>query len=556
MLLGHINSGYVYRVKINIGKHPKISELDIEISLAQNKRDNILHQRDKEHTTSTAFIIFKTQLAAKKIVQYFEIGRLRKIKRDFLVRNRQTNDSFANIRVEGAPEPSDIYWVNLRMKPMKRFMIKICVYLLLFVALFISFIIINSLNSIKHNNSKIVSVAGSILLISFNAILGKLVRLLTRFERHPTWSDYTRSVTNKLCLIVCLNTIIIPLFANNDMDKWYDNGGLADDIFYVVIANAIIPNLTYIFKIPYIIKLLKRYNLQRRSSQGQPLNISQARANELYEGPEFDLSSRTAHIVKTFILCIAYSPLVPVAIPISICGLIIEYWISKYMLLRVHTRPRNYGNEMFGNTSRWIQIGLLIHSIMLMVFYSRIVEATYQSYGYVYIYLAVQYLFCPVDSIVNRFRKEDKYAIMENLLKDDEMANSYEKQLPFFYTDYLRDNPVTEVDGWRQWLAALMEREKNKEKKEQLIKLMQRASSKDVDERLDNWRRNHTINPHKRTMRAQYHKKIAEILENQKLELSKSSQISKWGLAIIMIRKRKQEEEEYRSSLASEDSLK
>jgi hypothetical protein len=541
----------VYKVKSYIGKHPEISELDIEISLLQNKRDNLLYQRDKEHTTSTAFVIFKTQLAAKKIIQYFEIGRLRKIKKDFLVRNRQNTDSFANIRVEGAPEPSDIYWVNLRVNPLKRFIIKLCVYFLLFVALFISFIIINSLNSIKHDDSRIISITGSILLISFNAVLGKLVRLLTQFERHPTWSDYTRSVTNKLCLIVCLNTIIIPFFANNDMDKWYNKGGLAEDIFYVVIANAIIPNLTYILNIPYIIKVLRRWNLQRISSQGQPLNISQARANELYEGPEFDLSSRTAHIVKTFILCIAYSPLVPIAIPISICGLMIEYWISKYMLLRVHTRPRNYGNEMFGNTGRWIQIGLLIHSIMLMVFYTRIVEDTYQSYGYVYIYLAAQYLFCPVESIVDKLRKEDKYAIMENLLKDDEMANNYEKQLPFFYTDYLRDNPVTEVDGWKQWLAALMEREKNKEKKEQLSKLMQRASSKDVDERLHDWRRNHTITPHKRTKRAQYHKKIAEILESQKLELHKSSQISKWGLAIMMIRKRRQEEEN-RSSLGSE----
>lgn len=346
-----------------IGKHPSINDIDIEVRLKEQQRDNILGQRDNEQTTSIAFVIFKTQLASKKIIQHYEIGELRKIKRDFTSK-RQVSNSFQNIRIEKAPEPSDIYWVNLSVNQTMRFGVKMFVYVVLLGALYISFLIILSLNSVKNNNLKIISLCGSILLYLLNVVLAKLVRLLTRLEKHETWSDYTRSVTNKLCFIVCLNTIVIPFVVNRDKDDWYDNGGLAEDIFFVIITNAIIPNITAIIKIPHIYKLFKRYKIQRRASQGVPLNVSQSRANELCEGPAFDLSSRTAHIVKTFILCLTYSPIVPVAIPIAICGLIVEYWISKYMLLRIHTRPRIYGNEIFGNTGRWIQIGILIHSVI------------------------------------------------------------------------------------------------------------------------------------------------------------------------------------------------
>lgn len=349
-----------------IGKHSKLNEIDVEINLLLNQRDNILYQRDKEHTTSTAFVIFKTQLAAKKIIQQQEIGRLRKFRRDFSFKKRQTKHYFEKIEVEKAPEPSDIYWINLRVNPMMRFGIKMFVYAVLLAALFGSFVIILTLNSVKNDSHRVISILGSILLFLLNAVLSKLVRLLTRLEMHDTWSDYTRSVTNKLIFIVCLNTIVIPFVVNSDMDDWYDNGGLAEDIFYVIVANAIIPSLAAIINLGHIFKLLKRYSLQLRASDDVPLNISQSRANELYEGPELDLSSRTAHIVKTFILCITYSSIVPVAIPISISGLIIEYWISKLMLLRVHTRPRNYGNEIFGNTDRWIKIGILIHSVSYM----------------------------------------------------------------------------------------------------------------------------------------------------------------------------------------------
>lgn len=181
---------------------------------------------------------------------------------------------------------------------------------------------------------------------------------------------------------------------------------------------------------------------------------------------------------------------------------------------------------------------------MVIVFYSSIVEFAYESYGYVYTYFAFQFLFCPVETLVNKLRKEDTYAIMENLLKDDEVANNYYRQLPFFYTDYLRENPVTELEGWKQWLNALILSEKSEDKKQQLDKLMKKTQAKDTEERLIDWSRNHTITPTtKRYNRAQYHIKITEIIDRQKLELSRTSQITKCGLAVLMIRKRKEQEE-------------
>lgn len=59
----------------------------------------------------------------------------------------------------------------------------------------------------------------------------------------------------------------------------------------------------------------------------------------LWEPREFDIPLRYANALKTFISCACYQTLVPLALPAGVVGIFMQYWIDKYMLLRVMRRP-------------------------------------------------------------------------------------------------------------------------------------------------------------------------------------------------------------------------
>jgi len=44
--------------------------------------------------------------------------------------------------------------------------------------------------------------------------------------------------------------------------------------------------------------------------------------------------------------CIFYSPIIPQAIPAALLGTTVNYWFSKYMLLRIHKMPDMFSGLM------------------------------------------------------------------------------------------------------------------------------------------------------------------------------------------------------------------
>jgi hypothetical protein len=58
------------------------------------------------------------------------------------------------------------------------------------------------------------------------------------------------------------------------------------------------------------------------------------------------MARRNANIMKTFLLAMYYSPILPIVWPITALSLVAEYWIAKYLLLRRHCRPDNLGNDL------------------------------------------------------------------------------------------------------------------------------------------------------------------------------------------------------------------
>lgn len=347
-------------------KYPTIEQLDVKILKIVLKQSKLIHERDAKHATSTAFVILQSMLNTRRIAELMDhdiINRIRQILSN-CTRKDKTHNYLSKIRIGKAPEPDDIYWINMNVNSIKRFMIEVGIYIILIIALGFSLILLYQINSYQEDNhSRIITISLSVFVMFYNLVLSYLIQILTKFEMHSTWSDYASSLTNKLCLFLCVNTVYLPLYIHGDSNDWYKDSGLAEDIFWLAVINAIVPNFIYAVDLPYLIRVLRRKFLERKAAKNIPLKMSQADANRLYEGPELDLSHRSAQIVKTYMLCVSYSPLLPIVIPICMAGLIIEHWICKYKLLRIHKKPRNYGNEIFKNVSLWISLGIFVHSV-------------------------------------------------------------------------------------------------------------------------------------------------------------------------------------------------
>lgn len=54
----------------------------------------------------------------------------------------------------------------------------------------------------------------------------------------------------------------------------------------------------------------------------------------LYEGPRLDMPNLFATMANLFLTCVFYSPLIPIAIPIGMVGMICAYWVNK---VTIHT---------------------------------------------------------------------------------------------------------------------------------------------------------------------------------------------------------------------------
>ena len=61
----------------------------------------------------------------------------------------------------------------------------------------------------------------------------------------------------------------------------------------------------------------------------------------LFEGHPVDMALRYANVVKLMFFTAAVSPILPVGLPMSFLGLLILYWVDKYLLLRRYT-CKNY----------------------------------------------------------------------------------------------------------------------------------------------------------------------------------------------------------------------
>lgn len=192
-----------------------------------------------------------------------------------------------NLSFERAPEPSDVYWENLKITPFQRFLRICATYAATFVVIGICFGIIWGINlanlnlgtrtDIPSGEVKFLSFLCSFVIIATNVSLAQIVRTLSIKEAHVTYTSYNLSVAFKLAIARFVNTAIVPTVVNYLHTKWFTNGGLASDYFSIMISVSFINPVTYLVDPGVIVSKIMRWYYK---SQGDKCLLTQAELNE------------------------------------------------------------------------------------------------------------------------------------------------------------------------------------------------------------------------------------------------------------------------------------
>lgn len=143
----------------------------------------------------------------------------------------------------------------------------------------------------------LLSILTSLVVVAINVVLGKIIRILSAYEKHETYSKYHLSVATKLTIAMFINTGIVPMFVNFGRKNWFKPGGLMVDIFYNILFISLLNPLMYLFNPFYFMKKFKGY-VEKLKGKNSTLTLREA--NQLFEGPTLDMAQRYANTMLLF----------------------------------------------------------------------------------------------------------------------------------------------------------------------------------------------------------------------------------------------------------------
>lgn len=384
--------------------------------------------------------------------------------------------------IERAPEPTDILWENLAFDSWSQFKKRSMTKLMTLLLIVISFGLIILINwgegealqkyGPKSHVVEVFSGSASIFIVAINTILSMVVRVLTAREKHPTYTSHFTAIAEKLCVAQFLNTALTTLVAQiilyNQFREtgsfiqgllavpFYGKGGLVENMFFVFISNAFLTPILNLFDPTYLLKLYKR---KKAIKLGEQSTMTQKEAHLLFEESEMDLAVKNALLVKTMLLTAFFAPVIPFSLIFAILGLIFNYWVDKYLLLRRNVLPISLQNELCVNMIENIEWMGLMFGLGNLIFIVGLENAQGVSV-YEVVPKWLVYTILGIGFVLSQIPSEalnDKFLPIVDEVTEN---NTYHEVRLEFTTDYDMQNPVTSHQAMEEH-AKLLESKKD-----------------------------------------------------------------------------------------------
>jgi hypothetical protein len=452
---------------------------------------------DKEYYCQRAFVTFEDELTADRVVRKYKMFYLVKLfwfvwYKIFRCKNSKANRRYwegDRVVVERATEPGDVYWENLSVSDMERTARQLLTYFITACCLGIAFSIYNGLNSLSSYLDdrateddassgdlwmvRIVNALSSVITMIINVCLDIVIRLLSSYEKHRSYTQFHLSVAIKLMASTFINSALLPLSINLDTEDWFTNNGLAMTIFYNTLSVSFVSTLLYLFNIGYLLKKIK-ICLEKR--KGVNSKLTQRQANELFEGPKVDMAMLYSRTGMLYLLICFYTPMIPGIAMIGVLGIFLQYWVEKYLLLRRHKVPEAMGSAMAKFYSSLIPMGMVLYAIGNYVFVLKLSDDK-NGDGQWALWFMIAYYVLPIGFILNIFTVRAK--------RDKSLK--YENAMFTFVQDYDRENPN---QAKSDYLKAMKERQCTDQEKADIDKELHKSEKGNLFKSLNNYGKN------------------------------------------------------------------
>ena len=359
---------------------------------------------------------------------------------------------------ERAPEPEDIIYENLEYSNLLKISRIILVYVCSIILIFISFIIVTSLNYLqkycdeeKYNPAVryIISFLITCCIQIINIIFEFFLEKLTKLEKRFTSTSYHLSYSIKLTLFSFLNSGIIPLISSiyND-SKGYQY--LIINVFMILLVNATLTPISWTMNLTFFIKKIKIWLIERKDDPDSEHGKTQRELNELYELPSMDISAKYSYIFKTLLISNFFIPIFPFGTLFSFVGFSFGYILEKYNFCHRYKRPEMLNDEICKLYLNYFITVLFINSLGDYIFKYGFDKTNIWSIINLIVFGIL--IFTPYHSYVT-------YDFLK--LKESKIHSSkFEDVYLSFFTDYERANPMTKKEGIESYLKALKDKGK------------------------------------------------------------------------------------------------
>ena len=361
-----------------------------------------------------------------------------------------------NIKVLSAPEPEDVIWENIEYDFWFRFKRGLIIYFISFLLLLISFIFVlgltyyksylanNNITSsfiIKYGVSLLITIAINIINEIFYLILEKL----TKKERHISMTNYYLSFSVKLTFFTFSTSGIVPLVSNFIENGLKNNEYLVDNMIIIFLCNSFLSPTLWTFNIKYIYKRIRIYFIERKKDPDKNHNMNQKELNHLYQLPDMNISYKYSYIAKTLFLSFFYISIFPLGIFISLTGFVYAYYIEFFNFTHLYKRPQMINERICLFYSEYFFIYLFIFSLGELIFMESIFSSNIWTVFDIIIFAIFSIV--PFTKLLNL-----KYIKLNN----DNINNTNIEDVYFsFYNDYERQNPITKIDGLKNYINKL-----------------------------------------------------------------------------------------------------
>ena len=297
------------------------------------------------------------------------------------------------LKVEVAPEPSDIFWENLEMTKESRLRWNVLNFTILTVLTVFSFFLLVSVSVAAdafkqqvqqtYEDSVVVTAqttaygfAASSVTVVTNALTSVISVQLSKKAGPTSQTGFQRSIFTMLATFYLINTSITPFFAqtlqsyrsghmnlngrniegsatstgqsNVIYQNWYDSGGVVNSMLFTLLSSTVSFVVSQMFPVKAV---FKRHVLSLRAT-------SQHKLNDLYEPPEMHVGKNYAKLVKVVSLVIIYGPLYPLLYLVAVGYLFVSFYASRFGIAHWFARPSFMTERVAERMCGWLAISV------------------------------------------------------------------------------------------------------------------------------------------------------------------------------------------------------